>query len=47
MDYNLHDSALGFDQPKIKVINCIKSYKEFRSHASCDYLTPNVVHLKS
>ncbi len=47
MEFNLYESALGFNQTKIKVINSIKSYSELRPYTSCDYLTPNAAHLQS
>ena len=46
-EFNLYSSLLGFEQTKNKISKSIKSYNELRTHASCDYLTPNQAHLQS
>ncbi len=35
-----------FEQAKVNLAKTIQAYNNLRPHASCDYLTPNQVHLK-
>ncbi|MCX7547810.1 IS3 family transposase [Xanthomarina sp. F1114] len=46
-EFNLHTSTLGFEKTYKHITQSIKSYNSLRSHASCDYLTPNQAHLKT
>ena len=46
-EFNLHTSSVGFVQTYERISKSIKAYNEIRPHASCNYLTPNLTHLKS
>ncbi len=46
-EFNLHFSALGFEETARKIEKSIKAYNELRLHASCDFLTPEQAHLKT
>lgn len=43
-EFNLHSSALNFDDTYQLITQSVESYNNIRPHSSCDYLTPNQAH---
>jgi transposase InsO family protein len=43
-EFNLHTSALSFDETNQLIIRSVEAYNRLRPHSSCDYLTPLEAH---
>ena len=46
-EFNLYNSLLGFEQTGKLISKSINAYNNLRTHASCDYMTPEETYLTS
>jgi transposase InsO family protein len=46
-EFNLYHSALGMVKTSEKISQSIQLYNNLRPHSSCDFLTPQMAHLKT
>lgn len=46
-EFDLYYSNAGFDDTRVKIAERIGAYNQIRPHSSCDYLTPELAHLRN